>query len=240
MLIIGHRGARGEAPENTLGGFRHLRDIGIRAVEFDIQVSADNELVVIHDADVNRTSNGTGSVHDLTAATLSTLDASHSQFPAWPRHEGIPKLTDVLALLSDFSHIELEVKAKSPEHEAVVIAKLPQLWEQHQLAGRARTTSFNPRYLHGMLTAAPHIPRGFLFEADFAGDAIGMAQVLSASSLGPHHSRCCADLVAQAHAAGLIVSTWTVNDAERAQELATFGVDAIITDIPTQALRWFR
>lgn len=239
MLIIGHRGARGEAPENTLSGFRHLHNLGVRAVEFDIQVSADNELVVIHDADVQRTSLGSGSVHELTARALSDLDASHKHFPQWPTREGIPRLTDVLTLLADFTHIELEVKARTPEHEAVVSEKLPQLWDQHQLAGRARTTSFNPRYLQSMLITAPHIPRGFLFEADFAGDAIQLAQAVGASSLGPHHSRCSAELVAQAHAAGLMVSTWTVNDADRAHALAEMGVDGLITDIPTQALSWF-
>jgi glycerophosphoryl diester phosphodiesterase len=239
MLIIGHRGARGEAPENTLSGFRYLHSLGIRAVEFDIHVSLDNELVVIHDAEVQRTSQGFGSVHELTAQALFELDVCHKYFPHWQASDGVPRLTDVLALLDDFSHIELEVKARTPEHEAVVRDKLPQLWEHHQLAGRARTTSFNPRYLHSMLNAAPHIPRGFLFEADFAGDAIQIAQAVGASSLGPHQSRCSAELVAQAHDAGLLVSTWTVNDAERAQALATMGVDGLITDLPTQALRWF-
>lgn len=239
MLIIGHRGARGEAPENTLSGFRHLRALGIRAVEFDIQVSADNELVVIHDTDVNRTSQVTGSVHDFSAEALAQVDVCRKHFPAWPESEGIPTLDAVLSLLDDFTHIELEVKAKTPAHEAVVMAKLPTLWQRHRLAGRARTTSFNPRYLHGMQTTSPHIPRGFLFEEDFVGDAIQVAQAVGASSLGPHHHRCSAELVSAAHSAGLIVSTWTVNSAEQARTLAARGVDAIITDIPSQALQWF-
>ena len=239
MLIIGHRGARAEAPENTLSGFRHLHQLGVRAVEFDIQVSGDGELVIIHDADLQRTSTGEGSVHDLPAAKLAQLDACHRAFPAWPVSEGIPRLDEVLALLADFVHIELEVKARTPEHEAVVFATLPALWDKHRLAGRARTTSFNPRYLHGMLQAAPHIPRGFLFEEDFAGDAIAVANAVAASSLGPHQRRCTPELIARAHAAGLMVSTWTVNEQARALELATMGVDAIITDVPTQALTWF-
>jgi len=239
MLIIGHRGARAEAPENTLSGFRHLHQLGVRAVEFDIQVSGDGELVIIHDADLQRTSTGEGSVHDLPAAKLAQLDACHRAFPAWPVSEGIPRLDEVLALLADFVHIELEVKARTPEHEAVVIATLPALWDKHRLASRARTTSFNPRYLHGMLQAAPHIPRGFLFEEDFAGDAIAVANAVAASSLGPHQRRCTPELIARAHAAGLMVSTWTVNEQARALELATMGVDAIITDVPTQALTWF-
>ena len=239
MLIVGHRGARAEAPENTLNGFRHLHGLGVRAVEFDIQVSADGELVIIHDADLQRTSNGNGSVHEQTAEALARLDACHRAFSDWPVSEGIPRLTDVLALLDDFTHIELEVKARTAEHEAVVIAALPALWDKHQLAGRARTTSFNPRYLQGIREAAPHIPRGFLFEEDFADDAVALATALGATSLGPHQRRCTPELIAQALAAGLMVSTWTVNDPARARALADMGVDAIITDVPAQALTWF-
>lgn len=239
MLIVGHRGARAEAPENTLGGFRHLHGLGVRAVEFDIQVSGDGELVVIHDADLPRTSNGTGSVHEQSADALARLDACHRAFPTWPVSEGIPRLSEVLALLDDFVHIELEVKARTAEHEAVVIARLPALWQQFRLAGRARTTSFNPRYLQGIREAAPHIPRGFLFEEDFTGDPVAAALALGASSLGPHQRRCTPELIAQAHAAGLLVSTWTVNDRERARELGAMGVNAIITDVPSQALHWF-
>lgn len=239
MLIVGHRGARAEAPENTLSGFRHLHGLGVRAVEFDIQVSADGELVIIHDADLQRTSNGIGSVHEQTAEALARLDACHRAFPDWPLSEGIPRLTDVLALLDDFTHIELEVKARTPEHEAAVIAALPALWDKHQLAGRARTTSFNPRYLQGIKAAAPHIPRGFLFEDDFTSDPVAMAVTLGATSLGPHQRRCMPALIAEAHAAGLMVSTWTVNDPARARALGAMGVDAIITDVPSQALQWF-
>lgn len=239
MKIIGHRGARREAPENTLGGFRHLRALGVRAVEFDIQVSADGKLVIIHDADLERTTSGRGGVSEYLATELAGLDACHVAFPDWPVSEGVPRLEDVLTLLPDFDHLELEVKARTPEDEAAVIARLPALWERFGLSGRARTTSFNPRYLMGIRDAAPHITRGFLFEEDFTGDPVASALVLGCTSLGPHQARVTPELVKAAHAAGLIVSTWTVNTRERALELAEMGVDGIITDVPTQALAWF-
>ncbi len=239
MKIIGHRGARREAPENTLAGFRHLRALGVRAVEFDIQVSADGKLVIIHDAALDRTTSGKGSVSEYLATELAALDACHVAFPDWPSGEGVPRLEDVLGLLPDFDHLELEVKAASAQDEAAVIARLPALWERFGLAGRARTTSFNPRYLQGIKDAAPHITRGFLFEENFAGDPVSTALSLGCTSLGPHQARCTPELVAAAHAAGLIVSTWTVNTRERARELAAMGVDGLITDVPTQALTWF-
>lgn len=238
MLIVGHRGARREAPENTLAGFRHLRDLGLRAVEFDIQVSRDGELVVIHDPVLERTTNGRGQVGEHAAADLARLDACRVPFPAWPDREGVPTLDQVLTLLADFTHLELEVKARTQADEAAVIARLPALWARHRLDGRARTTSFNPRYLHGIREAAPEIARGFLCEADFSGDAVQVADALGCASLGPNESLCTRALIEAAHAAGLYVSTWTVNSQARAQMLRTLGVDALITDVPTQALAW--
>ncbi len=237
--LIGHRGARGEAPENTLTGFKHLIALGLRAVELDIRVSADQELVVIHDHQLERTTNGTGQVRDYDHASLAQLDACRLQWPYWPVQEGIPTLAQVLALLSDFEHIELEVKTCNDADQAVIVEKLPLLWEQFDLAGRARTTSFDPRYLVAIAEYAPHIPRGFLFEDDFAGNPIAMATALDCSSLGPHQARCEPELIRAAHTAGLYVSTWTVNSRERARELVAMGVDGIITDVPAEALGWF-
>lgn len=239
MLVIGHRGARREAPENTLAGFRHLRQLGIRAVEFDVQVSGDGELVILHDPKLERTTSGNGHVGDYSADQLSALDACHKAFPDWSGSEGVPRLTEVLALLTDFTHIEIEVKADTEADEAVVIAKLPAIWQQFELAGRARTTSFNTRYLQGIAEAAPDIPRGFLFEEFFMGDVLSTALELGCTSIGPHQQRCTDALIHTARTAGLVVSTWTVNDEEYARHLHAAGVDGIITDVPSQALRWF-
>lgn len=236
--LIGHRGARGEAPENTLAGFRHLINLGIRAVEFDIRVSADGELVVIHDDRLERTTNGVGLVREHTQAELSQLDACQLQWPYWPVAEGVPSLAEVLALLIDFEHLELEVKPCNEADQAIIVQKLPALWQHFGLSGRARTTSFDPRYLSAIAEHAPSIDRGFLFEQDFAGNPIAIATALGCSSLGPHQARCEPELITQAHEAGLYVSTWTVNDAERAIALAEMGVDGIISDVPTQALNW--
>lgn len=224
LRLVGHRGARGEAPENSLDGFKHLRQLGLRAVEFDIQVSADDQLMVIHDPTVDRTTPGRGRVRAHPAARLQAL--------------GVPTLSEVLALLDDFDHLELEVKAQDPAEEQIVADSLPALWQQHGLAGRARATAFNARFLDTLRRQSPDIERGFLFEADFAGDPVALATTLGCTSLGPHQARCTPSLVSAAQAAGLRVSTWTVNEAERARTLAAMGVDAIITDLPTDARQW--
>lgn len=247
MRLIGHRGARQEAPENTLAGFRHLRTLGVRAVEFDIHLSRDGEMVIIHDAELSRTTSGHGLVREHSAAQLAALDAT-AQFrspatadgpgQAWSPREGVPTLAQVLAELGDFNHLELELKVQDEADEMAVVAALPSLWQQFALTGRARCTSFNPRLLHRLQQHAPALPRGFLSEADFAGDIVQVAQALGCDAIGPHASRVTPALVTRAHAAGLWVSTWTVNDREQALALAAMGVDGLITDIPTQAKNW--
>ncbi len=236
MKLIGHRGARGEAPENTLSGFRYLRDLGIKAVELDIQLSADGELVVIHDGFLERSTLASGQVSAHTAADLQAMDACHRAFPDWPVTEGVPTLRAVMEVLQDFEHIQFEVKARSEEDSRRVAEKFPLLWREFGFGERAYSTSFNPRYLQLLKENAPDIPRGFLFEKDFPGDAIGAALALGCRSIGPHQERCSRSLIEAAHASGLRVSTWTVNSVERMQELAHDGADSIITDHPSLAL----
>jgi glycerophosphoryl diester phosphodiesterase len=236
MKLIGHRGARGEAPENTLGGFRYLYQLGVRAVELDIQISADGELVVIHDSFLERSTLASGQVSAFTAAQLQGVDASHRAFPDWPQTDGVPTLRQVMEVLMDFEHIQFEVKARTEAESRLVAEKFPPLWREFGFGHRAFSTSFNPRYLQLLKESAPDIPRAFLFEKDFAGDAIADALALGCLSIGPHQERCTAELIRQARAAGLQVSTWTVNSLERMRELKRDGADSIITDLPRLAL----
>lgn len=239
MRLIGHRGARGEAPENTLSGFRHLRELGIKAVELDIQVAADGELVVIHDYVLDRTTTLKGLVEQASLESLAATDTCHKSFPDWPVTEGVPTLRAVMEELADFEHIQFEVKAKTEAHCRQVSEKFPALWRHFGFGQRAFTTSFNPFYLKMIADTAPDIPRGFLFEEDFTGDAIAVAKALGCQSIGPHQARCTHELIKEAHTAGLQVSSWTVNLPQRMQELADFGIDSIITDFPSLALRHF-
>ena len=112
--LYGHRGAQNEAPESTLSGFRHAIAIGLTAVEFDVQRTADRQLVVIHDATLDRTTNGHGPVADLTLADLQRLDA-RAQFPDWPEPVTVPTLAEVLHVVSGMEHLLVEIKPDAPE-----------------------------------------------------------------------------------------------------------------------------
>ncbi len=234
MNIIGHRGAKGEAPENTLSGFRYLQHLGIRQVEFDIHVSADGQLIVIHDKTVERTTNGTGFINDKTVSELASLDACHKTFPQWPDSDGVPSLIDVLTLLKDFDHLQLEVKTESPEDCFIVAQQLPALWQA--FGSRAVTTSFNIDYLRLMQQTQPQIPRGLLVTDVFQGDILALAQELACTLIAPHHRLLTTELVQQAHQRGLTVSTWTVDEPERMLALREMGIDSLITNVPTRAM----
>ena len=235
MDIIGHRGAKGEAPENTLSGFRYLMAMGLRQVEFDIHVSADGQLMVVHDKTLERTTNGIGFIKNKTQAVLASLDACHTLFPQWPDNDGVPSLADVLTLLKDFDHLQLEVKTESAEDCMIVAEQLPALWQT--FGSRAVTTSFNIDYLRLMQQTQPQIPRGLLVEEYFQGDIIALAQELGCTLIAPHHRLLTADLVKQAHHCGLTVSTWTVDAPERMLALREMGIDSLITNVPTLALK---
>lgn len=234
MDIIGHRGARGEAPENTLSGFRYLKSLGITRVEFDIQVAGDGQLAVIHDDTLDRTTSDTGSIKHHTIADLAAINACNRLFPDWPEAGGVPSLKSVLGLLAGFDHLQLEVKAKSMEDCQIVAARLPALWKP--LGVNAVTTSFNLDYLRLIQKQHPQIPRGLLVDRYFVGNIVSMALELGCVMIAPHHSLLTRPLVEQAHKAGLKVSTWTVNEPERMIELRDMGIDSLITDYPSRAL----
>lgn len=234
MLIIGHRGARGEAPENTLSGFNYLKSLGVLALELDIHVCKDQQLVVIHDDSLERTTTGVGLVKDHSSTDLAALNAC-IHFKDWPYKDGVPLLQEVLALVSDFSHLQLEVKVKDAQDYVIVGRELAKLWPQ--FGHRMVTTSFNINYLAYMQENYPHISRGLLVESDFTGNIIATAQQLDCQLIAPHHSLLNKTLVDAAHQQQLIVSTWTVNETQRMQDLSAMGVDSLITDYPSLALR---
>ena len=239
---IAHRGAGKLAPENTLAAFRLGARHGYRAFECDVKLSADGIPFLLHDATLERTSNGRGTAGERPWAELAQLDACHHRrYPItdvaesdWPVQEGVPTLAAVLEVLRDFHHLQLEVKARREEDVAVVVRRLPELWRP--FGQRAITTSFHAEYLRRIRLAAPEIPRGLLIETDHGGDPVREAVELGCISLGPHYSLCTPELVQQAHAAGLKVSPWTVNSDTDLLAMRDLGVDSAITDVPRRAL----
>ena len=240
MRLIGHRGARGEAPENTLGGFAYLQALGIRAVELDVRRIADGTLVVIHDDCLSRT---TGEAFPVARLQQQHLRQHNHclNWPDWPSPEPTPTLDQVLGLLEEFEHIELELKPVSSETQANLLVNqvLDQVrgWQDTVVL-----TSFDPRILRALQRSGTALRRGLLLErwgdlpTDQGQAKIELAQRLGCVQMGLHDPLCSGRVVDAIHQAELSCSEWTVNDPDRAHQLGYWGVDGLITDYPQRML----
>lgn len=254
MLIAGHRGARGEAPENTLSGFNYLKSLGIKSVELDVQITADQQLVVFHDQLLQPKSTGVGYIANQSLAELKQLQIQHDYFLV---AEKIPTLNEVLEIINDFDHIQLEVKVFASNRLlldalAQQIAVIYQQYPQQVIV-----TSFSVGFLKLLQQKYPYVVRGLLLEEycfghpdydneDYDAEifwptdkALALAQELACQWIIPqskilnkHHN-----FVREAHAQGLNVSTWTVNLEYEMQDLTKMGVDSMITDFPKRAIQ---
>lgn len=234
-LIIGHRGAKGEAPENTLAGFEHLRNIGIHRVELDVRLSKDEQLVVLHDKTLDRTTYSKGTVNKLTAGELSAVDATKT-FPHWSEPTGIPTLHQVLSEWPQLQAIQLEVKATHVDELKIIATKLKETIHYFGIHKRAVITSSHRGFLGISKVANPTIPHGFVAER-FGYSPIGACRQLHCHYLVANYRIITDKLVAAAHEQGIEVSAWTVNNVNEARRLANLGIHSIITDLPSELHR---
>ena len=235
MKLIGHRGARGEAPENTLGGFRHIIALGLKAVEFDVRLLQDHQLAVIHDHNFLRTTGRDQPVNQTSADQLIQTD-NRVGWPAWQQAEPTPTLCEVLKSIKHFEHIEVEVKAVTDAKEAqLMVEKLHEV-----LAGwqdRVTITSFDLQVLEALKNAHSNFKRGLLVELPLGDVVIQFARQYDCDRIGLKDALTTQDLVEKIKYAGFKCSVWTVNDIERARQLATWGIDGLITDVTTAMIQ---
>ena len=238
MIIFGHRGAKGEAPENTVAGFRYARNLGIDAFELDVRLSADDQLVVMHDPTTDRTTAGSGPVSAFEAAKLAQLDA-RAEHQDWPTPVGVPTLAEVLEGTPDVARWELEIKTDTPERLRRICVQIPPLIERYGLQGRVTVSSFDPVVLEMMAEVAPDVPRGLIGAFD-SPSFIDTALKLSCTEVSMPLRSGSAEMVRAAHAAGLRVTGWLGNTADEVRTLLDWGVDHITTDFPTTAMKTLR
>lgn len=234
MQIIGHRGARGEAPENTLGGFQYLRDLGIRAVEFDVRLSKQQELVIIHDENFLRTTGIDLSLAQASIADIQDLNFAHP-ISDWQHTESLPRLHQVMQICHDFDHIEVEVKAVDTQNQADELVEFLETALVND-AHHVTITSFDVKIMTALqqrqLKNQSKFHRGFLVEFPFGTHAIETAVNFGCDRIGWKDILATQALIDLSHQAGLKTSVWTVNDVERAKALRDFGIDGLITDFP--------
>ena len=227
---IAHRGAGLLAPENTLAAFRLGARHGYRMFECDAKLSADGQVFLLHDATLERTTNGTGLAGELAWHALAQLDAGrwHSSEYAG---EPLPRLEDVARFCQAQGYLlNIEIKPTPGKecHTGEVIAReAARLWSGHITP--PLLTSFSMEALAAARMAAPELPRGLLLDTWWDG-WFEQAQALGCAAVVCNWALCNATAVAQVHNAGMRCLSYTVNEASRAQVLVNMGVDGIITD----------
>ncbi|WP_407308099.1 glycerophosphodiester phosphodiesterase [Acinetobacter sp.] len=238
MRIIGHRGARGEAPENTLGGFQYIHDLGIRAVEFDVRQLKDNELIIMHDDNFLRTTGQNKNIYECSSSELQPYNQA-SFWPDWNNIEVTPTLQHALKVMQDFEHIEVEVKAVATlaEAEKLVLELQKQL---HGFEQTAVITSFDVKIHQALKQQRSIFKRGLLVEEDIKEHAIEQALELGCCQIGWMNTLATDKIIQATQHAHLNISIWTVNDLERARHLQSLGIDGLITDFPKMMLQHFK
>lgn len=220
-LIIAHRGASAEAPENTISAFALAAEQGADGVELDVQLSADGVPFVIHDKDVARTTNGQGQVSRLTREQLGALDAGDGR--------SVPTLDQVFELFgpSLLYNVELKTGLLADKNLAAAVAERI---EGHQLEERVLVSSFSlsaVRQARRLLS--PRTPVALIRMDKWM--RLGHSFVASKAD-HPHYSLVDEQFMTWANQNGLMVNVWTVDDPAEAQRLTRLGVQGIITNKP--------
>ncbi len=218
VLRIGHRGAAGHEPENTLLSLNKAVELGCDMTEIDVHVCRTGEVVVIHDEEVDRTTNGHGFVSALSLDELKSLDAG--------KGETIPRLEEVLHSLMGRIKLNIELKGPGtpvPVHRIVEDSG----WENEDIL----LTSFDWNMLEEYRGLDPDALMGPLAHIN-AFHAARFALKIDAHCVNPLHRICTRSFVNKTHRKGLMVYPWTVNEPEDIEKMKQNGVDGIISDYP--------
>ncbi len=233
--VFAHRGASFKAPENTLAAFLLAAELGADGVELDVHLSRDGRVVVIHDDTVDRTGNGSGSVHDMLFDDLRALDVSMGK----PGYAGacIPTLEEVYRLLAPTPlMVNVEIKEYLYQDGFPIIPKVLELEERYRFTGRVFYSSFNHYILREIKRLHPQVPTAILY-AEGMVDAWEYARRVPSDAIHPHFVALQDPaLVSQCHANGIAVRPWTVDRPDVLEQTFAAGVDTVITNRPDVAL----
>jgi len=228
-LILGHRGAKGYAPENTFPSFQKALELGVDIIELDVHITRDGRLIVCHDDSLERTTGLRKLIGEVTWEEIRDLDAGRwfgQQFSG----TRIPLLEEVLEWAKSKIPLVVEIKRGFGEREDIV-EKVVQAVKSCGMEEEVELISFDHRFVRKAKEIAPEIAGGILYVGALV-DPVRAAKDALADALHPHFAYVDKTLVEKAHEAGLAVSTWVVNEPETARLLASWGVDCIGSDYP--------
>lgn len=230
--IIGHRGAKGYAPENTLTSFRKAKELGAKWIEFDVKETKDNILIIIHDETFDRTTNGNGSVINTKWLDAKKFDAGSWFDPSFS-NEKIPTLEETFLLLKNLkmgANIEIKPCPGREKQTAIAVANaIKNKWPAELPA--PIVSSFQMESLIIAKKTNPKLIIGALFET-LPNDWKQIITKVQADTIHIDHEIVHTKMIQEITQAGYPVLTYTVNDQNRANELFKMGVSAIFTDFP--------
>jgi glycerophosphoryl diester phosphodiesterase len=231
VWVVGHRGAMGHVPENTMLSFERALELGADWIELDVHLSRDGELAVIHDETLDRTTNGNGLVKDYSMAELRELDAG-AWFGAEYAGQRVPSLNDVLvwARARDVV-VDIEIK-NAPIYYSGIEAAVVRCLEQHAMSEQAIVISFDHASVKRVKELDERVATGVLYAGRPVDGGVGLAQAANADAVLPHWAYVTRQDVDAAHAAGIAVAPWVSSDPSVLQNLIQLGVDAIGTNHP--------
>jgi glycerophosphoryl diester phosphodiesterase len=238
-LVIAHRGNSSQRPENTLAAFASALDVGATFVEFDVQLTRDRAVVVLHDATLDRTTTGRGPVGALTFDELRAFSAGHrSAFGSAYESERVPSLAETLDFLKGRAHVMLEIKSESVSDdadggvEALTLKEVRRAGMEKEVA----LISFDRRALLRCREQAPEIPRGHLYYRAESGEMLLGCHAVAAEICMPEKSLLSEELRDRAREAGLKLATWVVDDPEELRALERFDLYGVGSNRPAEML----
>jgi glycerophosphoryl diester phosphodiesterase len=230
--VIGHRGAAECAPENTLAGLRKAKELDCYWVEFDVRLTADNQLILLHDEGLERTTDGWGKAALMPLERIQHYDAGY-WFDDDYRGERVPTLVEAIGVLGEQgigANIELKAACgRATETGAATAALLSRMWPRDLPA--PLISSFLEEALFASRAYDPSVATGLLFRA-VPGNWRVRAQRLGCATIHADHRRLHPALVAEIREAGYALLAYTVNDAARARTLLGWGVTSVFSDVP--------
>jgi len=223
----------GHAPENTLISFARALELGVDAIELDVHLSFDGEVMVIHDEHLERTTNGRGLVRDYSLARLKELDAG-SSFNREFRDQRIPTLAEVFELVNDRVPLVIEIK-NLPLPYAGIEARVIDEARNANALERVQIISFDHATAKRAREVCPDIATGLLYVGRLL-DPVALARQANATGLCAHWTSIHAMDVRLAHQAGMSVHCWASSDPHVIRRLVAMDVDSITTNDPDVAL----
>lgn len=237
--VISHRGANRRAPQNTIPAFKKSIEIGVDGFETDVHMSSDGVPVICHNYTIDETSNGNGSISQMTLEQLRSYDFG-SYYGEEFKGTQLPTLEEFLTLCEGADIEIMNIELKTPlDGEKDIVEKTISAVKEHNLFDKLLISSFSPELLVECKKVDPKCKTGYLYSPDrriayekMIFGYLKFAKEIGADYLHPHYSMVTRHYVKKLHDNGIGVNPWTINKESIAKRMLACGVDGIITDIP--------